>query len=1192
MWEWALIPTDYWSFLAGLNGFLLFLLCLSYRHQQQAPPLFIWLGFFAVFQWLQHWLPLLAPAIRAEPPWPRLGLLLTVLSLGSLGIGGVSAIIRTWLRLSLGVGVIGLVLLSLILLGGGRFLPLAPPLLTLGVAASFFGGITLFLEGRRRQADFCRFAGLGLLGYGLGLVLGTAALMPTPDGGVGLNLPWLPLTTPPLVLLVLFGFLVNSLLWLSQQFDATHLPTWLDPPRRFRQALLFLAALILLLGVGGILVGLFGRSLDQDMRRTMATRTRALAAALPLDEIKQLTGTSKDRGTPAYSNLKQLLEKIRLATGDCRFAYLLHFQEKQPVFLVDNEPEDSPALSPPGQVYTEASDQLKAMAACPYSFVEGPITDRWGTWISAFEVIKDPATGAFLAFLGMDIDVWDWQRKIALQKLLPIGIILLVVSILVSFYLSQQQLMVQALQVAHSEERYRSLVESTPNGVCLLDREGRLMAINRHGLEMLKAEASQVIKRPWLALWPDALQARLQEAWLQVMQGQLVQFDVEIPRSGQPLRVWQVVLNPIHDKKQAVQGSVAVLHDITEQKEAEAALRTSQALLQSLLEAIPDLLVVIDRDYRIVYSNAHTSKILKKPLSPTCYQTFHNRLSPCDTCPVRDVFATGQITEREQFNPELQGIFEIRAFPVLDNAGQVSMVIEYIRDITERKRVEEALRSREAKLQSIFRAAPVGIGIVKNRIIQEVNQQICAMTGYTQEELLEQNSRILYPTQEDYDYVGREKYRQLGQKGVGTVETRWRRKDGTIIDILLSSAPLTKDELSGPILFTALDITEQKKLENLRATMDKMESLGIMAGGIAHDFNNVLMAILGNISLLGMASNPQEIREGLREVEEACRQAMLLAKQLLTFAKGGAPLKEVTDIRALLSESARLALSGSKAKVTFAWPHDLWQVKVDAGQMHQVFTNLFINADQAMPGGGEIKVTAANCPIEAESSLPLPPGRYVLIQISDQGIGIPPEHLDKIFDPYFTTKQKGSGLGLTIVYSILKQHGGLITVASELGQGTTFTLYLPALEEDLPGHVEAEPPLYTGQGHILILEDEPAVQTVMAKMLAKLGYEAAFAPDGQEILRLYDQARQQGEPFAAVILDLTIPGGMGGLETCEKLRETDPSVKTVVSSGYADDPVLANYQTYGFNAAIAKPFRLTDLSAVLHQLLADSGTAH
>ncbi len=1184
----SLIPTDYWAFWAGLNGFFLFLLCLALTDQPNTRSFFTWLGFFAVFQCVQQFLNMVRPVMGSAVHWTEAAVILLTLSMACLGIAGLVALTRKRLQLSL---LALLLLLTAVALATGvreQFSYFGPVLVILGLISSFLAGVGLAAMARRLQSAVLRLAALALTGYGLSLLLTCPpeflALAENQSTGAiwTLSQACLP------ALQAGFGFLSTAPLWMYYQREWGGRQGGTTAAARLGQALVFLTALGILLALGGVSVGLFERSLDRDMRESLAQQARLLGAVLPAKTIRLLTGTADDEGTPAYGNLKQLLGRVRAANRDCRFLYILRFRDGQPVFLVDSEPRDSTEVSLPGQVFWEASAQLKAMAHCPQAFVEGPVTDRWGTWISAFEVLRDPSDGVFLGLLGLDIDIRDWQRQIALHKLLPMGIILLMVMLWTAFYFFQQRLMLAAFRVAQSEERYRSLVEGSPNGVGLFDPAGRCQAMNRKGLDMLDTSASQVLNRPFVEQFPPQQQTQVLEAFDRVREGQLVELEMEITAAGGPSGFWQVVLNPLIDKKGRVQGSVGILSDITQQKQAEEALRTSRALLQSLLEAIPDLLVVIDRDYRIIYSNNQEQCFLgttPEVIYPTCYQTFHHRQAPCDDCPVQKVFHTGQILEREVDNELFHGSYEIRTFPVFDSAGQVNMVIEYIRNITARKAVEEALQTREAKLQSIFRAAPVGIGLVENLVFKEVNERVCQLTGYTKEELVGQNSRILYPTQEDYDFVGREKYRQIAQKGLGSVETRWRRKDGQILEVLLSSAPLFPGTQSPEILFTVMDISEQKKLEALRANLDKMESLGIMAGGIAHDFNNVLMAILGNISLLGMASEPGEIREGLREAEQACRQAMLLAKQLLTFAKGGAPVKKACDLKGIVEESARLALSGSKVKTTFAWPAKLWPVNVDAGQMHQVFTNLLINADQAMPAGGQIQVDAENFQIAEGSPLPLPPGNYVLIRVTDAGVGIAPEHLDKIFDPYFTTKQKGSGLGLATAYSIIKQHGGFITCESRLGQGTTFGVYLPALERGQCRMPDRGDTLFHGHGRILVLEDEPAVQTVMAKMLAKLGYEAVFAQEGQEILNLYGEARQQHQTYAAVILDLTIPGGMGGLEACQKLREQDPQVKAIVSSGYADDPVMAHYPSFGFAGAIAKPYRLTDLSQVLYQTL-------
>jgi two-component system, cell cycle sensor histidine kinase and response regulator CckA len=345
------------------------------------------------------------------------------------------------------------------------------------------------------------------------------------------------------------------------------------------------------------------------------------------------------------------------------------------------------------------------------------------------------------------------------------------------------------------------------------------------------------------------------------------------------------------------------------------------------------------------------------------------------------------------------------------------------------------------------------------------------------------------------------------------------------------------------------------------------------------------MAILGNISLMGLATTPAEVAERLTDAEQGCRQAMHLAKQFLTFAKGGAPVKKIDDLRLIIQEAARLALSGSRSKTIFSFPDDLYNVEVDPGQMHQVFTNLLINADQAMPLGGQIHIEARNFTTRKKFAPALLPGNYVMVTIADQGTGMAANQLDKIFDPYYSTKQKGSGLGLATVYSIIKQHGGLIICDSKLGQGAVFSVYLPAARRSEKTTALEGKKLFSGHGRVLVLEDDSTVRNVMARMLSVLGYEPVFAPEGQKALDLFAGAQRSREPFDLVILDLTIPGGMGGLETLKSILVQDPQTKAIVSSGYADDPVLANFQDFGFCGVITKPYRITELSEILHKVM-------
>jgi len=408
-------------------------------------------------------------------------------------------------------------------------------------------------------------------------------------------------------------------------------------------------------------------------------------------------------------------------------------------------------------------------------------------------------------------------------------------------------------------------------------------------------------------------------------------------------------------------------------------------------------------------------------------------------------------------------------------------------------------------------------------------------------------------------------------------------KDGTRRSIDDSGAPI-KDE-NGKIIGVVLvfrDVSEKRRIEQELMKADKLNSLGILAGGIAHDFNNILTAILGNIILAKEFTRPGEkIYERLIEAEKASLRAKGLAQQLLTFSSGGAPIKKTMFISELLKESALFALSGSNVQCEFSISNNLWAVEIDEGQINQAINNLIINAIQSMPEGGRIKLTAENVTVsEGEKK-----GRYVKISIVDQGIGIPKEHLPKIFEPYFTTKQKGSGLGLAIVYSIIKKHDGYIEVETELGVGTTFKVYLPASLKNVFMRKGLKEKIQTGKGKILVMDDEELVRKVIGEMLVFLGYEVEFAKEGIEAIELYKKAKAQGQPFDAIIMDLTIPKGMGGKETINKLLEIDPTVKAIVSSGYSTDPVMTEFTKYGFKGFIIKPFKIKELGEVLYRVI-------
>ena len=384
------------------------------------------------------------------------------------------------------------------------------------------------------------------------------------------------------------------------------------------------------------------------------------------------------------------------------------------------------------------------------------------------------------------------------------------------------------------------------------------------------------------------------------------------------------------------------------------------------------------------------------------------------------------------------------------------------------------------------------------------------------------------------------------------------------------------------------DISHIARAEHERAKAAHLQSIGVLAGGLAHDVNNILMGIVGNLSLAESLVRPEEtaLATRLNHASAACARARGVTSQLLTFAKGGAPIKTTSSVRDLVVECSRFALSGSPVAPRFSIDDDLWAADVDLDQIGQVVHNLVLNALQAMPRGGVVDVALANEELAADAPLAmtgLAPGRYVRLTVQDQGHGIPPDKLDRIFDPYFTTKEFGSGLGLAITYSIVHAHGGAITVESQPGQGAQFTILLPASARPVvPEVVQPATVVRRQGGRVLLMDDDEMVAEVAEEMLQSLGYLTEATPSGEAAIERFRAAEDRGEPFDVVILDLTVAGGMGGAEAVGHIRNIRADVTIYVTSGYTDDSVLAHFRDYGFNGVLPKPFGVADLRRVLN----------
>ena len=524
------------------------------------------------------------------------------------------------------------------------------------------------------------------------------------------------------------------------------------------------------------------------------------------------------------------------------------------------------------------------------------------------------------------------------------------------------------------------------------------------------------------------------------------------------------------------------------------------------------------------------------------------------------------------------------------DSGKSNRYIAVGRDITERKSMQESLAASEQRYE-IFAAAAQDFIFIKNaeRRYIFVNPAMAGLFGLKTEELIGKTPEELFDPEfaaivkevDDHTFNG-ETVNEIRTLKIGdreyvfhTIQAPLEQKNGKILSI------------SGIVR----DITEiikaqeqEKELETQRLQIQKLEAIGTLAGGIAHDFNNMLGGILGNASYaLYNLDRKSPLYEVLSNIQNGAIQAQSLTQQLLTFARGGAPIKQPTDLNRLIKESARFVTSGSRSTCVFNLDTDLWPADVDPGQVNQAVGNIILNACQAMPDGGRINIKTENVSFSAETADPLTPGKYIKITVKDQGIGISEKNLSKIFDPYFSTKQQGSGLGLAATYSIISRHGGIITVRSKIDYGTTMTLFLPACAGEYKRNQD-EVPDHQGEGNILVMDDHEQILKMSEIMFNQMGYTTTCARDGAQAVDLYRRSFESGQPFDLVILDLTVPGGMGGEAAIAELLKINPEIKAIVSSGYSNDPVMADCKAYGFCGVLPKPYTIEQVAEILNKV--------
>ena len=628
--------------------------------------------------------------------------------------------------------------------------------------------------------------------------------------------------------------------------------------------------------------------------------------------------------------------------------------------------------------------------------------------------------------------------------------------------------------------------------------------------------------------------------------------------------------------------------------QAETALYESERRHKELADSLPESVYEIDLMGNLLFANATAYRVFGYP--PNALEKGLNVFTMVDPRDLeRAAVDFGRMLAGEKIGPV--------EYLIKRNDGSVfPAVLHSVPTIRDEKlvgfrgvlvdasiinRTKEALRDSEEKFRAMAETTASGIFIWKKGRFVYANPAMEMITGYSLSEILsmEDFERLIHP---DFLSFTRDRFarRPAAEGAPPRHEFKIRTREGNDVWIDLSFSTITYAKMPA-VIGTFFDISDRKRAEEELARSQRLESLGVLAGGLAHDFNNILTVITGNISLARI-----QIADGgaadrlLKEAEMASFKARDLTQQLLTFSRGGAPIKKVTSIDELLVETVRFTLSGSNIRPEFEIDKGLWPAEVDPGQIGQVFNNLAINAQQAMPAGGTLSIRARNRLISGnDSTAPLGPGKYLEIEIEDRGIGIPAELLSRIFDPYFTTKQRGSGLGLTISYSIINRHGGHIEVRSTAGHGSVFTLLLPATDESPQKTEPARKSSHRYNGRVLIMDDDESVLEVGLRMLTTLGYAVETATDGNQAVMLYESSLNTGERYDAVILDLTIPGGPGGLDTLRKLAAMDADIRAVVSSGYSNDPVMSDFQAHGFAGVVAKPYNIEEMASVLEAVI-------
>jgi PAS domain S-box-containing protein len=777
-------------------------------------------------------------------------------------------------------------------------------------------------------------------------------------------------------------------------------------------------------------------------------------------------------------------------------------------------------------------------------------------------------------------------------------------------------------ELAASEKNYRNLVDNALVGIFKSSLEGEILYVNEAMAAMLAYEsAEEMLLIPVVETYEDP--------------GEREAFLAELREKGKVAGREIRLLTKTGTRKNVLISSVfeeglisGMMMDITERKAMEEELRQNEERHRSLFEGSLDAVMLVDPESgRIVDANPAASDLLLL-WSREMVGLHHEELYPFRLRRRASEGFSRIVNEQDMDHPEETIVLcsdgtekPVEAMAHLIQIDGRLVVYLVFRDISEQKMSADALRQAAERYRRLFDDSPISLweedySAVKTHIEKLRDRGVTDFRKYFEghQEEVEQCAAMvrvvdvneatlrMYEAESKEDFLeglGRiftEKSYEVFREGLIAIAEGKTSFEGEAVNRTLKgrsrdiqirwTIPKDAERTLGRLLVSIIDVTERTRMEQELGNIQRLQALGVLAGGIAHDFNNILTAVLANISMARFyGALDEETSQMLADAEKASLRAKGLTQQLLTFAKGGEPIKKTVPMAPFLRDTVLFALSGSSARCEFSMPEGLWVIQADEGQLGQAVQNLVINADQAMPEGGVIRICAENVVVGERERGRLEPGRHVKVSVGDEGSGIPRDQIEKIFDPFFTTKERGRGLGLAIVFSVVQRHGGHVEVESSLGEGTVFHVYLPASGTSA-GPTESshkEPP--GGEGRVLVVDDEEMVRKSAGEVLGRLGYETEFARDGTEGIELYTDAMRRRRPFDVVIMDLTIPGELGGKKALKVFKDLDPKAKVIVSSGYSDDPVMSRYREYGFHGVLVKPYNVGDLATEIQRVL-------